>query len=186
MTLIPDCIREILLTIEEKGVNYGTLDIRDFKYSEYDDDTVIYHLKLLLDEPAYITGKISEFNNVWIERMTMSGHKFLDTIRDGIVWEETKRTANSTFKSVSIVMLYSVDMNQAKSLAQRKMQRICTAARKESIFLAYLVATPRQPLRCRKAFSTKCRSLYRYSSYSRCSMRFFLGGMTTCIPRSSA
>ena len=66
------------------------------------------------------------------------------------------------------------------------MQRIWTAATNEAVFLAYRVAIPRHLFRCRNAFSTKCRSLYRSRSYLRCTFRFFLDGMTASIPESSA
>ena len=45
--------------------------------------------------------------------------------------------------------------DQAKTAHQIAMQRICTAARKDVVVLAYRVATPRQRFRCKKAFSTK-------------------------------
>ena len=71
-------------------------------------------------------------------------------------------------------------------LAQRAMHLICTAAIKDDVFLAYLVAMPRQRFKCRNAFSIRRLSLYRYSSYECCSLRFFLGGITTPMPASSA
>lgn len=40
-------------------------------------------------------------------------------------------------------------------LSQRTRHWICTAARKEAVFFAYLVAMPRHLFRCRKAFSTR-------------------------------
>ena len=44
-----------------------------------------------------------------------------------------------------------------KMAAQSAMHLICTAARNDAVFLAYRVAMPRQRLRCRNEFSTKCR-----------------------------
>jgi len=111
MQLIPDLIREILLTIEEKGTNYDVLTLSDFEYPEYDDDTVAYNMKLLLDED-YIIGKVQSYSDgsidTLIDRMTMAGHKYLDNVRDGVVWEETKRTICSKLKSVSINIISTV------------------------------------------------------------------------------
>ena len=58
---------------------------------------------------------------------------------------------------------------------------ICTAARNDFEFFAYLVAMPRQSLILRNAFSTRCRSLYNSLSNDLCSFRLRLGGITTFI-----
>ena len=58
---------------------------------------------------------------------------------------------------------------------------ICTAARKDFEFFAYLVATPLQSLILRNEFSTRCRSLYNSLSNDLCSFRLRLGGITTLI-----
>lgn len=111
MTLIPDCIREILLTIEEKGTNNKVLENADFDYIDYDMDIVFHHMQLLVDED-FILAKvyIDSLGDYIIEvkRMTMAGHKYLDNIRDGIVWEETKRTISEQFKSVSMSVIGAV------------------------------------------------------------------------------
>ena len=70
--------------------------------------------------------------------------------------------------------------------AQTAKHRICRAARNEVVFFAYRVAIPRQRFSIMNAFSTKWRNLYNSLSYSRCTFRLLLGGMTTCIPSSSA
>ena len=66
------------------------------------------------------------------------------------------------------------------------MHLIWTAAIKEAVFFAYLVAIPLHLLRCKNAFSTKCRNLYRLRSNSLCILRFAFGGITTFIPWLSA
>ena len=43
--------------------------------------------------------------------------------------------------------------------AQIAIHLICTAAKNDDVFLAYLVAMPRQRFSSRNAFSTKCRRL---------------------------
>ena len=42
--------------------------------------------------------------------------------------------------------------DQAKTVHQIAMQRICTAARKDVVVFAYRVAMPRQRFRCKKHF----------------------------------
>ena len=63
---------------------------------------------------------------------------------------------------------------------------MCTAARKDAVFFAYLVAIPRQRFSSRNAFSTRCRSRYKYLSYSRCFFRFLRGGITGVISSSAS
>lgn len=52
--------------------------------------------------------------------------------------------------------------------------------------MAYRVAIPLHRFRCRKAFSTKWRNLYRCLSYFLWNFLFFLGGITAFIPCFSA
>ena len=52
-----------------------------------------------------------------------------------------------------------------------------------AVCLAYRVAIPRQRLRCRNAFSTRCRRLYSSWSYGLGVSLFFLGGITAIRPR---
>ena len=58
----------------------------------------------------------------------------------------------------------------------------CMAPRKETARLSYLVAIARYCLSLAKKFSIIARSLYRFLSYERWSMRLFIGGITasTC------
>jgi hypothetical protein len=111
MTLIPDCLRQILLTIEEKGTNDNYLDLTDFEYAEYNADMIYYNLLLLLDAD-YIKAELQDFGEseylVLVDRMTIEGHKYLDNIRDEAVWEETKKKIQSYFKSVSIPIISAV------------------------------------------------------------------------------
>ncbi|MPN03118.1 hypothetical protein SDC9_150341 [bioreactor metagenome] len=66
------------------------------------------------------------------------------------------------------------------------MHLICTAARKDDVFFAYLVAIPRQRFNVKNAFSTQCRNLYNSLSYSRWTFLFLRGGITAFIPPFSA
>ena len=70
--------------------------------------------------------------------------------------------------------------------AHKYVQRICTAATNEPVFLAYLVAIPRHCFRWRKAFSTRYLALYSTRSCSRGSLRLRLEGMTGSIPLARA
>ena len=62
----------------------------------------------------------------------------------------------------------------------------CTAAGKDAVFFAYLVAIPPRRFSSGNAFSTRCRSRYKYLSYSRCFFQFLRGGITRVIPSSAS
>jgi len=66
------------------------------------------------------------------------------------------------------------------------MQRKWTAARHDAAFFAYRVAMPRHRFISAKAFSTRRRRRWMYSSYSSCSLLFAFGGITGAMPASFA
>lgn len=108
MRLNKDCIRDLLLLIENKCVYYehpkfGTLlytmsfnQVCKFEeMSTYNEDDIRYTIAKMF-EGHYIEGHISpansylNFNTVNIEGLTLIGHDLLDNIRPETVWQETK------------------------------------------------------------------------------------------------
>lgn len=97
MKLNYDCIRDILLTIEEILNRKDELILANFKFykklSKYNEDEIQYNaLKLLQEE--YVTGlKISGNNTTTVLRLTdltWSGHELLSDIRSETVFNQTK------------------------------------------------------------------------------------------------
>lgn len=114
MKLDHECVRSILLTIEEKHQYGKVLRLEEIlqseRLSDFDEDEIKYVLIKLADAeyisgtPTYGSNQLVDFDcNV----LTWSGHQFLDTIRDPEVWKKTKRIA-SKLTSVSITMLSSI------------------------------------------------------------------------------
>lgn len=98
MRLDHDLIYKILTIIEEHQVKFLELEAREFLLpylspEEYDAGTVIYHV-MLLDDLGYIAGRITNSTkrgkhirdlvyekNYIIERITFSGHEFLNAFK---------------------------------------------------------------------------------------------------------
>ena len=65
------------------------------------------------------------------------------------------------FSAPALAQEKTYELRQCRQLifAQIAIHLICTAAKNDDVFLAYLVAMPRQRFSSRNAFSTKCRRL---------------------------
>lgn len=111
MKLNHDCIRDILLFVEE-NVNYNQYaDFSAVELKNYSRDEIIYSADKLL-EAGFIDGnKISSLGatlpSIRITSITWTGHQFLDNIRDESIWKSTKSVL-SHFSSVSLSMVGNV------------------------------------------------------------------------------
>ena len=108
MKLNHDCIRDILLFVEE-NVNYNQhADFSAVELKNYSRDEIIYSADKLL-EAGFIDGnKISSLGATLPSiRITSTGHQFLDNIRDESIWKSTKSVL-SHFSSVSLSMVGNV------------------------------------------------------------------------------
>ena len=114
MKLNQDCVRSVMLFIENKSTFGSFLDLNDFLKAEelknYKDEEIKYTLAKL-SETNYLNKKVQFINNEIAEfstgSLTWEGHKFLDTIRDNKVWSKTKEITNK-FASVSISMVEDI------------------------------------------------------------------------------
>jgi hypothetical protein len=83
-----DLVRRILLHLEEGEANPSGFGA--FVDEGYDAGAIHYHLRLLHDAGLIEADEIVP-GQWWPERMTWSGHEFLDAARDEELWRETKR-----------------------------------------------------------------------------------------------
>ncbi|MDK7927103.1 MAG: DUF2513 domain-containing protein [Staphylococcus simulans] len=122
MKLDHDCIRDILLTIEEMDYTITGLTKNVFeeqnRIQKYESIQVLYTLKRLNDagfiNVMFAKGEaFYHFYNV--HSMTYSGHQLLDDIRDDKVWKETKDKA-SKLSSVSIPVLQQIASSVVKQM----------------------------------------------------------------------
>ncbi|MFS8541588.1 MAG: DUF2513 domain-containing protein [Tissierellales bacterium] len=111
MKLNHECVRDLMLYIEE-NLEYGYLiKVNDVKIKDYSQDEIIYAADKLL-EAGYLDGQkivtlSDKIPEITITSITWNGHQFLDNIRDNKVWEHTKSIL-SKFSSVSINIISNV------------------------------------------------------------------------------
>lgn len=96
MRLNPDCIRDILLAVENRcSINQG-IRLPDASFTElgrYTDEEIKYHIRqcdlsgFLYQAKSDLVGKYS------IRDLTPAGHEFLANIRKDTVWSGVKSIA---------------------------------------------------------------------------------------------
>ena len=99
MKLNPDCVRDILLSVEKvTTINNDAMFNKD-NYAEYellekyDFDEIVYHLRQC-DMSGYFYECFCDLNwEYTIVDLTPKGHEFLANIRDNTMWNKTKRKA---------------------------------------------------------------------------------------------
>lgn len=109
MKLNQDCIRDILIYLEENLSYNDNFLATDIDIDKYTVEDILYTISLL-NEAGYINATAVNgfaYNNFFIKSLTMSGHELLNNIRDNSVWKKTKE-ATSKFASVSLKLLSSV------------------------------------------------------------------------------
>lgn len=115
MKLNHECVRELMLLIEE-NLNYSVyIDTKVVEIKGFTTEEIVYTADKLL-EAGYITAKRHTYMGgdhipqIDITSITWEGHKFLDTVRDNKVWKSTKSII-SKFSSVSITMIENIASN---------------------------------------------------------------------------
>lgn len=93
MRLNPNCIRDILITVEENSDFYHMTEYKieePFKtLSDYSHEEIIYHIMQcqksgLIDDVHYYDGG----NHTDIRDLSPRGHEFLANIRNDSVWKK--------------------------------------------------------------------------------------------------
>lgn len=123
MKLNNDCIRDLLLFIEQNVGVEDYIDIATLGLSPYSTEDLIYTSQKL-DEAGYINSRISSYSDgscdVYIYSLTWNGHKFLDNIRDDGVWKTTKGVV-SKFTSVSLSIIENVAAQVITNIISQQM-----------------------------------------------------------------
>lgn len=104
MRLNHECVRDLLLYIEENLGYNDELEVNQLKLKNYSIEELLYTTEKLA-EASYLTYYPIEIDDEYsillIQSITYKGHQFLDTVRDTQVWDKTKKVL-SILKSVSI------------------------------------------------------------------------------------
>ena len=126
MKLNPDCIRDVLLYLEENLVikdrnKLSVISLNQLKenLSQYDEDDIFYSVYNLY-QIRYIDGRINDASDMKmffcdINNITWNGHQFLNTIRPTSVWQATKKGA-SKLGIMSMHALSTIAMKIAEAV----------------------------------------------------------------------
>lgn len=115
MKLNYDCVRDIMLAIEEIPTTADRLNFSEYKsnkyLNEYSEDTLKYHIKLLKDEnfiKAYVIIADDSYYVDTLNDLTFKGHEMLNNIRDKNVFNTTKEKISKTVGSASLSIFVQV------------------------------------------------------------------------------
>jgi hypothetical protein len=83
-----DLIRDLMFALEAAD---GAELLKVPTLAAYSRHQVDHHFRLLMEAGLATAGYISTDGRCWVAvRLTWSGHDYLDTIRDGRIWKQTK------------------------------------------------------------------------------------------------
>lgn len=122
MKLNQDCVREILLFIEEKQKPGQSLYIENIitslKSKGYTEEEIKYALSKLKETP-YTTLNLTQYDGLVLggtsEALTWEGHQFLDNIRNTSTWKNIKSTVNEKVGNASISIIAAVAESYIKN-----------------------------------------------------------------------
>ena len=98
MKLNPDCIRDILLEVEEttsleQGFAYGPGVPETGRLANYSFETLVYHLKQCDLNGYFVNMESYGMYSFDVAYLSPKGHAFLADIRSDTVWNHTKKVA---------------------------------------------------------------------------------------------
>lgn len=98
MKLNPDCVRDILLKVEEipDVHHHWTFDTQNIPkiFPQYTTDEVMYHLRQCELSGFFInTSHNITYENFTVLDLSPSGHQFLNNVRENSIWNGVKGVA---------------------------------------------------------------------------------------------
>lgn len=107
MRLIHDCVRDILLYLENELEYNGEIYDYDINLPKYSSEDIKYTLKKLREAKYINIDSINLNDEILVSDITFCGHQFLDNIRDDHVWSKTKSIL-SKFTSTSLSIVQNI------------------------------------------------------------------------------
>lgn len=140
MRLDADCVRDVLLCVEENTglrkaavfTDTGLADqtaaflgnevsVKDYQLElekSYPCDKLIYHLNYCAEAGLVKLGDFTAGDTIWVEDLTPAGHEFLSNIRESSNWEKTMDIAGKA-GTTAISMLTKIAEGVALALAKQ-------------------------------------------------------------------
>ncbi|MEK3817447.1 DUF2513 domain-containing protein [Bacillus sp. FSL K6-1284] len=116
MELKHDCVRDLLLTLEDNLKLNSTLSTSEITalptMKDYSPADVVYTINKL-NEAGFIKSHSYMGGGLDVSDITYYGHQFLDNIRDPDIWAKTKDTA-AKVKGASLSILGEVAVSYIK------------------------------------------------------------------------
>lgn len=111
MQLNHDCVRDVLLYVEENA-NYNVrISTNSIKLKDYSIEEIVYTIEKLSEADFLNMTSVStmgkQIPGYIVKSITYKGHEFLDNIKDNSVWSDTKKQL-SKFSSTSLSIISSV------------------------------------------------------------------------------
>ena len=124
MKLNHDCVRDLLLYLEENLTCENKIAIHNLQLKHYTKPELIYTADKLTEanfikcirKDCYDDNAVTLF----AKSITYEGHQLLDTIRDDGVWKETKKIANKV-ATVPIKMLSEIGTKVITDIISKQM-----------------------------------------------------------------
>ncbi|ACZ07700.1 Uncharacterised protein [Sebaldella termitidis] len=100
MKLNPDCIRDILLWVEDVITPRNSIVVYKNSIPErlnkYSEDEFIYHIRQCFYHKFLVPTQMKLTSSLFqIKDLSPEGHKFLANIRENTNWNKTKKIANT-------------------------------------------------------------------------------------------
>ena len=129
MKLNPNCVRDVLLAVEEscdfkKILCYDQNSPAPSQLKKYTHDEIIYHM-MQCSLSNLIVGFSSGDNGelITINDLSPDGHKFLENIREDTIWTKTKTVA-AKIGSKSLDALIQISSNVITELIKAEFKLI--------------------------------------------------------------
>lgn len=114
MKLNPDCIRKLLLWLEENQKIDALGNVEEFssldlphKISSFSERDILYSVKQMISNGLLAANpvRIDGCDIYWISDITPAGHEFLENIRQETNWNKTKTSAAKIGSSALSVLI---------------------------------------------------------------------------------
>lgn len=123
MKLNQECIRDLLLYLEDNLSYRNNISINSLTLKEYSPEELIYCTEKLI-EANYLKCIVAHGYNpphIVARSITYDGHQFLDNIRDDKIWKKTKSIL-APIKSISIDIISKTAANVITAIIKQELK----------------------------------------------------------------